>query len=321
MNSRNVKVGIVMVRWKRLLADEHGTTTTEYAIIITLIAAALMLASDGVRLAADSGFRRTTVAFGGTAAGNDASSAAASRASSPSEASGFAARLRELPIAAMPPTHAVAWGVLVCAAGIVAHTRRRQRLAQRGVEPIECSQPPPADEPSNPNFLKRQEIQRVLLRHFDEALHSQIEVRHVMSRHVRAVQPATSVADLRTLMESERFHHLLVLAQDKLVGVVSDRDMRGRSGRRAADVMTAAPTTVAPSTPIGQAITILLHHQISCLPVVEDDRVQGILTTTDMLMTLQCLMQLLDRSHTGQQPVETAPTRTITALVKAAAAC
>jgi hypothetical protein len=51
--------------------------------------------------------------------------------------------------------------------------------------------------------LVHMQDQRILLRHFDDALQSRIEVRHVMSRKVRAVEPGTSLDDLRTMMECE----------------------------------------------------------------------------------------------------------------------
>lgn len=151
-------------------------------------------------------------------------------------------------------------------------------------------------ESSHASFVKRQEIRRVLLKHLGEVLQSRILVRHVMSQRVRAVDPSASVAALRDIMAEEGFHHLLVLEQGKLVGVLSDRDLCGRCGKRAGDLMTRQPLTVRPDTPIGQAITSLLRHRISCLPVVADGAVQGILTTTDMLLTLQCLLQLLEQA-------------------------
>jgi integrase len=75
-----------------------------------------------------------------------------------------------------------------------------------------------------------------LLRNFDDVLHSRIEARHVMSRKVRAVEPTTSISDLKAMMETEGFHHLLVMKKDKLLGIISDRDIANRKGRRASDV-------------------------------------------------------------------------------------
>ncbi len=271
------------------LREEEGASTTEYAIIMALVAAAVMLGSDALRFATDSNFRRTAMALGdvpatassGATTGNAAKQGPAEAAVS----------------AVLPPVHAFAWGVLVAAVGIVGHSRYRRMRAKRAVQDIECQADQVVETPSNPNFKKRQEIQRVLLRHFDDVLHSRIEARHVMSRKVRSVDPMTPVSDLKTLMETEGFHHLLVMREGKLFGIISDRDIYSRHGKRASNIMTADPQTVTPGTRLTQVITLTLHRRISCLPVVEDGRVKGILTTTDMLMSLQCLMQLLERAQ------------------------
>ena len=285
------------LRLGKLLRSEAAASTTEYAVIVTLIAAALLLASDAVRLAADSSFRRATVALGVAPA-----AAPPAPASGPATAGG---QLPALSLAPLPPLHALAWGSLLLAAALVGHNRyrcaRRRRALREFDCPVESVAESAAEEPANPNFAKRQDIQRVLLRHFDGAVHSRIEVRHVMSRKVRAVAPTTSLADLQALLVSEGFHHVLVMQQTALLGVVSDRDVHTRQGRRVADVMTANPLCVAPTTHISQAITLMLRRRISCLPVVEAGQVKGILTTTDMLLSLQCLMQLLERSHAGNE--------------------
>lgn len=274
-----------------LLRNQDGATTTEYAVIVALIATAVMLGADALRFAADSTFRRSALALNQhhhhssppTAAGEEQYDA---ETDSPT-----------LLAAAIPPVHAFAWGVLIAATGIVGHSRYRKWRAKRAVKEIDFNAEIAPDSPSNPNFRKRQEIQRCLLRHFDEALQSRIEARHVMSRKVRAVDPGTPVSDLKALMEMEGFHHLLVMRDDKLLGIISDRDVANRKGRTAANIMTARPQTIVPTTLLSQVITLALQRRISCVPVAEDGFVKGILTTTDMLMTLQCLMQLLERHH------------------------
>lgn len=257
---------------------------------MALIAAAIMFGADALRFAADSAFRRSALALGPQPQG-----------SLPLTFDGSSAPLTEpaqtLLTAALPPVHAFAWGMLMAAAAFVGHSRYRKWRGQRAVRELDFQAEVVPEAPSNPNFRKRQEIQRCLLRHFDGAIHSRIEARHVMSRKVRTVDPSTSVSDLKALMETEGFHHLLVMRGDKLLGIISDRDIANRKGRTAANIMTARPHTIAPTTLLSQVITSALHRRISCVPVIEDGLVKGILTTTDMLMSMQCLMQLLERAH------------------------
>lgn len=278
-------------RSTHLLRNQDGVSTTEYAIIMALIAAAVMLGADALRFAADSAFRRSALAL------NHQHHHAAPATAANEELLAEEMDSPTLLTAAIPPVHAFAWGVLIAAAGIVGHGRYRKWRAKRAVKELDFHAETAPESPSNPNFRKRQEIQRCLLRHFDEALQSRIEARHVMSRKVRAVDPGTPVSDLKALMEMEGFHHLLVMRDDKLLGIISDRDVANRKGRTAANIMTPRPQTIAPTTLLTQVITLALQRRISCVPVVEDGFVKGILTTTDMLMTLQCLMRLLERHH------------------------
>lgn len=261
---------------------------------MAVVAAATMLGADSLRFAADSTFRHSALALGHEQ----------HHGAQPLDATGMNGELLgnelespNLITATITPIHAFAWGVLIAATAIVGHGRYRQWRAKRAVQEIDFQAEIAPESPSNPNFRKRQEIQRCLLRHFDEALQSRIEARHVMSRKVRAVDPGTPVNDLKALMEMEGFHHLLVMRDDKLLGIISDRDVANRKGRTAANIMTARPQTITPTTLLSQVITLALQRRISCVPVAEDGFVKGILTTTDLLMTLQCLMQLLERHH------------------------
>lgn len=71
----------------------------------------------------------------------------------------------------------------------------------------------------------------------------------------------------------------------RLVGIVSDRDLRGRglSRQAAVDVMAARPVSIAPDASVDEAARIMRAHRISSLPVVEGKRPVGILTATDVL--------------------------------------
>ncbi len=274
----------------KLRNDQDGASTTEYAIIMALIAGAILLGTDAMRFVAEGAFRRSAVALGAPA------EAASPRLDSINKPT-VTPEAPTLLTAALPPLHAFAWGVLIAAVALIGHNRYRKWHARRAVTEIDCPVETKPEPPTNPNFKKRQEIQRVLLRNFDDVLQCRIEARHVMSRKLRTVEPTTSINDLKAMMETEGFHHLLVMKKDKLLGIISDRDIANRNGRRASDIMTPQPKTIFPDTLLSHAITLALHWRISGVPVVENDQVKGILTTTDMLMTLQCLMQLLERAN------------------------
>ncbi len=60
--------------------------------------------------------------------------------------------------------------------------------------------------------------------------------------------------------------------------------------------MTRNPITVTIDTPIFRAITLLIQKHISCLPVVDGGRLLGIVTSTDVMVALQCAV-LLGNPH------------------------
>lgn len=121
---------------------------------------------------------------------------------------------------------------------------------------------------------------------------NRVEVRHLMTRDVSVVARHTQTDELRRLMNEKHMHHVLVCNSDgQLQGVVSDRDLQGETVEAAARVMTPEPMTVRPDTTASAAIAMMLEHQISCLPVVNEEHVCGVLTRTDLLLSLQCMLQ------------------------------
>lgn len=122
----------------------------------------------------------------------------------------------------------------------------------------------------------------------------------IMSRDVVTVAPDAALMEIRTLFHERDFHHLLVVGNDVLLGVISDRDvLRALSpfldtyseshrdvqtlAQPAYEVMREDPLTVAPSTSTEEAADQLLAHDISALPVVDGGGLVGIVTTKDLL--------------------------------------
>ena len=121
-------------------------------------------------------------------------------------------------------------------------------------------------------------------------------VRNIMSTPPVRRSPQDKVEGLRDQMKEKEIHHLVVCTpEDKVVGIVSDRDVLGRKGTLVSEIMTSNPATVTPETPLGTIISMFLAKRISCVPVVEHKRLCGIITSTDILMLLQCVLRLLEQ--------------------------
>jgi len=109
---------------------------------------------------------------------------------------------------------------------------------------------------------------------------------------------------VRALFQEHRFHHLLVTERNKLVGVISDRDLLKHLSpfinkmaerpqdlatlqKRAHQVMTRELVTASPDEPIENAGRRMLEASVSCLPVVDDrQRPVGFVSWRDLLGAL-----------------------------------
>ncbi|HEX5605816.1 MAG TPA: CBS domain-containing protein [Candidatus Binatia bacterium] len=121
-----------------------------------------------------------------------------------------------------------------------------------------------------------------------------------MSEGVLAVETFDSIAVARRLMAKHRVNQLPVLDNDRLVGIVTDRDVRdayptslminrAEEIDRFADkitveeVMTHDVFVVRPDTALATAVGLLRRHRIGALPVIKDQKLVGIITRSDIL--------------------------------------
>jgi CBS domain-containing protein len=125
----------------------------------------------------------------------------------------------------------------------------------------------------------------------------------LMTTIVVQILPYKPFRDAVDLLAQHPFRHLLVAEADgRIVGVISDRDVRSAAGcydsdtTLAMDIMTPEPTTVHADTPISSAIALVRDLNFSSLPVVDaDNRVVGIVTTDDLLVAFQNLQQRIEK--------------------------
>jgi acetoin utilization protein AcuB len=121
-------------------------------------------------------------------------------------------------------------------------------------------------------------------------------VRQIMTRHVITIGPETPLETARRLLDQHRIRHLPVVVNDRVVGMVSDRDVRSASalnGRRAAvaGIMTSSPVTVSSETRVEDAARLLLDRKIGGLPVVDGSTLTGIVTADDLMRALVAIVE------------------------------
>jgi acetoin utilization protein AcuB len=109
---------------------------------------------------------------------------------------------------------------------------------------------------------------------------------------VRTVAPQSSADDAWALMRRERVRHLVVVADSRVVGVLSDRDVGGRNGATVrayasvGDLMSGGVVTVAPDDTLRKVANLMRGRSIGCVPVLSGTRLVGIITTSDLLTVL-----------------------------------
>jgi len=133
-----------------------------------------------------------------------------------------------------------------------------------------------------------------------------------MKAHPITVGPGDSFRHAMSLIRQRGIRHLPVVEHDRLVGIVTDRDLRQASPSPATsleihelhyllekvtvrDIMTSPVLTVTPETPIEEAARIMLEHRIGCLPVLRRTTLVGIITETDILGAFVDLMGVQSR--------------------------
>lgn len=111
-------------------------------------------------------------------------------------------------------------------------------------------------------------------------------VQERMTRNPVTVQPGDSVALAAAKMKARNFRRLPVVDEGRLVGIISQYDLKDYCGRFDTTLVKAAmtpdPVTVSPAATLEHAMSRLLKHKIGALPVVDAGELVGIITAADL---------------------------------------
>jgi CBS domain-containing protein len=140
-------------------------------------------------------------------------------------------------------------------------------------------------------------------------------VKDWMSSPAIIAEPATTLPEARRLLADKRIRRLPIAGPNgQLLGIVTEGDINRVSDSPAhdvreynlyhraadlplADIMTRAVVTVGPDTPLSVAARLLLDHRIGGMPVVENGRIIGIISESDLFRRIVVQeAELLDRS-------------------------
>jgi acetoin utilization protein AcuB len=124
-----------------------------------------------------------------------------------------------------------------------------------------------------------------------------------MTKKVFTVCYDDSVTDAIKLMKEKNIKHIPAIKDDKLKGIISDRDIKEFSPSRATtldiyelhyllakakvkDLMKKSVITATPETPVEEAAMLMHDKNVGCLPVVESGRLAGIISDMDIYRAL-----------------------------------
>lgn len=106
-------------------------------------------------------------------------------------------------------------------------------------------------------------------------------------------------------MQTGGFHRVPVVSDGKLVGIITDRDLREHRGHlehtKVNGVMSDNPVSVSPTTTLEETAQIMLERQFGGLPVVDDGRLVGIITTSDIV---NAFLDVMGASHGGSTRID-----------------
>ncbi len=160
-----------------------------------------------------------------------------------------------------------------------------------------------------------------------------MEAREIMTSPVISVQPSDSIETAVRLMLDKNISGLPVIDESgKLVGLVTESDFLRRAeigtqkkrgkflqfilgtgklaeefaqahGRKVSEVMTSGPITASPETPLDEVVALMEKHSVKRLPVVDDGRVVGIISRSNLLHALASLVTGTPRSAVGDYTI------------------
>lgn len=130
-----------------------------------------------------------------------------------------------------------------------------------------------------------------------------------MTREPQSLGAGQTLLDAVLLIRRAYVRHIPILEDGSLVGLLSDRDVHRLAPSRLIPhspeeynrvfvdtplekIMTRNPRTIRPDAPLAEAVDLLVTERLGCLPVIDEGKLVGIITVSDMLRALYDLVSM-----------------------------
>ena len=144
---------------------------------------------------------------------------------------------------------------------------------------------------------------------------AEILIREAMTKNVKTISEDVAVSEAAEIMEKNNIGSVVVVKGNSPVGIVTERDITYRvvapdkkpSTVRVSEIMSKPVETIEPDTTITEASKIMAKQNLRRLPVIEDDKLIGIITNKDIVLIapgqieiLRELSRMRDRASSGE---------------------
>lgn len=117
-----------------------------------------------------------------------------------------------------------------------------------------------------------------------------MEIKNIMTKNVATINPEDTVERAAQMMKEHNVGSIPVCRGEEVVGIITDRDVALRSAaegqnvhqQKVKDIMTSNPVIGTPEMDVHEAARIMSERQIRRLPVVENNKVVGIVALGDL---------------------------------------
>ncbi len=138
---------------------------------------------------------------------------------------------------------------------------------------------------------------------------SMILVKDIMSKDIKFVRPDTSAQEVVATLNKFNIGSLVVVQKDKPIGIVTVRDVMNRLVEQylaprvltARQMMTSPMTTINVEATVEEAAKLMAQKNVKTLPVMDKDKMVGVVSFTDVAFKVPTLLSLLEEScHPSQ---------------------
>jgi acetoin utilization protein AcuB len=126
-----------------------------------------------------------------------------------------------------------------------------------------------------------------------------MEMLHIMTRHPEIIHPEDTLAKAKEMMDVAGFRRLPVVKDGTVVGMLTERNLRAHAGylesTRVNGAMSSPVISVGPNSTVQEAARLMLVHKVGGLPVIDNGKLVGIVTTIDMIRAFLQVVETFEK--------------------------